>query len=115
VVGVAGVTAYAVSKRTQEIGVRMALGARKGNVLALVLKEGALLIAAGTAGGLVLAWMGIHVLSNLFFTVASSLGGSDPLLLLGAPLLLASLALLGCYLPARHSMRIDPVVTLRQE
>jgi putative ABC transport system permease protein len=111
---VAGVTAYSVAKRGHEIGIRMALGAQKRNVLALVMKEGAALAIAGTVGGLACAWAGIHALAGLFFAVAS-VRSSEPVLLIGAPLLLAGLALLACYLPARKSMKIDPVVALRQE
>ena len=113
-VGVAGVTAYSVAKRGHEIGIRMALGAQQRNVLALVMKEGAIVVAVGTMIGMAFAWAGTRALSSLFFTVGS-VKRSDPVLLAGAPLLLAGLALLACYLPARRSMRIDPVVTLRQE
>jgi len=113
-VGVAGVTAYSVAKRAHEIGIRMALGAQRSNVLLLVMKEGAVLVIAGTIGGLALAWAGMRALSGMFFSVAS-VQRSDPVLLVGAPVLLAGLALLACYLPARRSMRIDPVVALRQE
>jgi predicted permease len=113
-VGLAGVTAYAVSQRGREIGIRVALGAQRGDVLRLVIKEGAVLVIIGTVVGLAAAWAGIRVLSGLFFTVAS-VQSADPLVLVGAPLLLAALALLACYLPARKSMRIDPAVTLRQE
>lgn len=113
-VGLAGVTAYAVSQRGREIGIRVALGAQAGDVLALVIKEGVALVTVGTVVGLAAAWAGIRALSALFFTVAS-VQGSDPLLLVGAPLLLALLALTACYLPARRSMRIDPAVALRQE
>jgi predicted permease len=113
-VGVAGVTAYSVSRRAREIGIRMALGAQKRNVLALVMREGASLVVCGTTLGLAVAWAGIRALSNMFFTVAS-VRSYDPALLGGAPLLLGGLALLACYLPARRSTRIDPVVTLRQE
>ena len=113
-VGIAGVTAYSVAKRGHEIGIRMALGAQKGNVLRLVMKEGAGLVISGTVIGLVMAWAGMRVLSAAFFT-AASVKPSDPRLLIGAPLLLMALALLACYLPARRSTRIDPVVTLRQE
>lgn len=113
-VGLAGVTAYAVSQRGREIGIRVALGAQRSDVLALVIKEGVVLVIIGTVVGLAAAWAGIRVLSGLFFTVAS-VQSSDPLLLVGAPLLLATLALLACYLPARKSMRIDPAVALRQE
>jgi predicted permease len=113
-VGLAGVTAHSVAKRRQEIGIRMALGAQKRDVLGLVMKEGATLVTVGTLAGLALALAGIRALSGLFFTVAS-VQGYDPVLLIGAPLLLAALALLACYIPARRSMRIDPGVTLRME
>jgi ABC-type antimicrobial peptide transport system permease subunit len=78
------------------------------------MKEGAILVLVGTVAGLALAWAGIRAVSAMFFTVAS-VRSSDPVLLVGAPLLLAGLALLACYLPARRSARIDPVVALRQE
>ena len=113
-VGLAGVTAYAVSQRGREIGIRVALGAQKSDVLSLVMKEGVVLVTVGTVVGSAAAWAGIRVLSGLFFTVAS-VQSSDPLLLVGAPLLLAVLALVACYLPARKSLRIDPAVALRQE
>jgi predicted permease len=113
-VGLAGVTAYSVAKRGHEIGIRMALGAQKRDVLALVMKEGAALVLVGTVAGLACAWAGIRAVSAAFFTVAS-VRSSDPVLLVGAPLLLAGLALVACYLPARRSTRIDPAVALRQE
>jgi predicted permease len=113
-VGIAGVTAYTVSRRGREIGIRVALGAQRSDVLGLVMKEGIALVTVGTIVGLGAAWAGIRVLSGLFFTVAS-VQGSDPLLLAGAPLLLAVLALTACYVPARKSMRIDPAAALRQE
>ena len=113
-VGVGGVTAYSVTQRGREIGIRMALGAQKSNVLGLVLREGAALIGVGTIFGLAAAWAGIRALSGMFFTVAS-VQRADPVLLAGAPLLLVSVALIACYLPARRSVKIDPAVTLRQE
>ena len=113
-VGLAGVTAYSAAQRGHEIGIRMALGAQKRDVLGLVMKEGAALVTIGTITGLILAWAGIHALSGLFFTVAS-VQSSDPVLLVGAPLLLAGVALAACYLPARRAMGIDPVVALREE
>ena len=113
-VGLAGVTAHSVAKRGHEIGIRLALGAQRRDVLALVMKEGAALVTVGTAIGLVLAWAGIRAVSGMFFSVASVRSG-DPLLLVGAPSLLAALALLACYVPARGSTRIDPAVTLRME
>ena len=113
-IGLAGVTAYAVSQRGREIGIRIALGAQRNDILSLVMKEGVVLVTVGTVVGLTAAWAGIRVMSGLFFTVAS-VQSSDPLLLVGAPLLLAVLALVACYLPARKSVRIDPAVALRQE
>jgi ABC-type antimicrobial peptide transport system permease subunit len=116
-VGLAGVTAYSVSQRRQEIGIRVALGARSADVLGLVMKEGAVLIAVGTILGLLAARAGIRVMSASLSQIARTAGTStsDPTLLIGAPLLLAALALVACYVPARKSMRIDPVVALRQE
>ena len=113
-VGVAGVTAYSVAQRGHEIGIRLALGAQKRDVLGLVMKEGATLVTAGALIGLALAWAAMRALAGTFFSV-TSVRGDDPVLLVGAPLLLSGLALLACYVPARRSMRIDPVVALRQE
>jgi putative ABC transport system permease protein len=113
-VGLAGVTAYSVTQRRHEIGIRMALGAQNSDVLGLVMKEGVVLITAGTLIGMAFTWAGVRLMSSFFFSVAS-VQTFDPALLIGAPLLLASLALLACYLPARGSVRIDPAIALRQE
>lgn len=113
-VGLAGVTAYAVTQRRREIGIRIALGAQKGDVLGLVMKEGATLVTLGTIVGLAFAWAGIRLMAGIFFSVAS-VQSSDPMLLVGAPLLLAGVALVACYMPARKSMKIDPAVALRAE
>jgi putative ABC transport system permease protein len=78
------------------------------------MKEGAVLVTLGTLVGLAFAWAGMQALWGMFFSVAS-VAVNDPTLLVGAPLLLAGLALLACYVPARRSTRIDPVVALRQE
>jgi predicted permease len=116
-VGLAGVTAYAVARRTREIGIRIALGAKRGSVLSLVMKEGLILIIAGTAVGMCGAWAGARMLASMNSSVGTvtSTSTSDPTVLVGAPLLLALLAFLACFLPARRSTRIDPVVALRQE
>jgi putative ABC transport system permease protein len=116
-VGLAGMTAYSVAQRTREIGIRVALGARRSSVLGLVMKEGALLVAVGTAVGMAAAWMGSRALAFMNSSVGKVTSGSasDPLVLFGAPVMLACLALLACYLPALQSMRIDPVVALREE
>lgn len=113
-VGLAGVTAYSVAQRAHEIGVRMALGARSADVLRLVMNEGVMMVAIGSALGLTAAWAGLRMLAGLFSSVAST-SASNPVLLVGAPFLLASLALASCYLPARRSTCIDPAVALRQE
>jgi predicted permease len=113
-VGLAGVTAYTVTQRRHEIGIRMALGAQRSDVLGLVMKEGAALIIAGTLIGMAFTWAGVRLMSGFFFSVAS-VTTFDPVLLVGAPLLLACLALVACYVPARRSMRVDPAIALRQE
>jgi predicted permease len=113
-VGLAGVTAYSVAQRGHEIGIRLALGAQKRDVLGLVMKEGAVLVTVGALIGLAFAWAGMRALAGMFFSVAS-VQHEDPVLLVGAPLLLAGLALLACFVPARRSTRIDPAVALRQE
>jgi predicted permease len=115
-IGLAGVTAYAVAQRRKEIGIRMALGARRGQVLLLVLREGAALVCAGTVLGFLGAFGMARMLSALMnvFVTALNVGASNFRLLVGAPLLLASLALLACYIPARKAASIDPLNTLRE-
>jgi putative ABC transport system permease protein len=116
-IGLAGVTSYAVVRRRKEIGIRVALGARKAQVLRLVLGEGALLVAVGT----VLGFMGAVALAKMLSSLTSIFADSfnvatnDPRLLAGAPLLLAGLAMLACYIPARRSAKIDPSQALREE
>ena len=116
-VGLAGITAYAVARRTREIGIRMALGASSGQTLRLVMREGAVLVLAGTGLGMAGAFAVSRALASLTADLARVFGASagDPLLLAGAPLLLGSLAVLACYLPARKATRIDPLMALRQE
>lgn len=115
-IGLAGITAYAVAQRRKEIGIRMALGARKAQILRLVLREGVALVSAGTALGFLGAYALAKLLSALtsVFVESMRIGTSDPRLLIGAPLLLAALALLACYLPARRAMKIDPLKALRE-
>jgi ABC-type antimicrobial peptide transport system permease subunit len=116
-IGLAGVTAYAVAQRRREIGIRMALGARKGQVLRLVLREGTALITIGTVLGFLGAFAMSKILSALTseFGDAFKTGTNDPRLLVGAPLLLAALAMLACYVPARTAAKVDPMTALRQE
>jgi macrolide transport system ATP-binding/permease protein len=116
-VGLAGMTAYSVAQRRREIGIRMALGARKGDVVRTVMKDGALLIAAGTSIGLACAWAGSRMLSAINSSVqqVTTTRTSNPVVLFGAPLLLAFVALLACYLPARKSSRINPLQVLHED
>lgn len=116
-VGLAGVTGYAVARRHKEIGIRMALGARSSQVLALVLKEGTVMVAVGSVLGFAGAFAISRGLSSVTSQFASAFASSvgDPILLIGAPVLLASLAMLACYVPARRSTKIDPLQALREE
>jgi ABC-type antimicrobial peptide transport system permease subunit len=114
-VGLAGVTAYSVARRRQEIGIRMALGARPAQVLRLVMKEGAAIVIIGSVLGFLGAWAIARLLSSLSPEMAETLKTKQPLLMFGAPLLLASLAMLACYFPARRSTKVDPLQSLRQE
>jgi predicted permease len=115
-VGLAGVTAYSVAQRRKEIGIRMALGARPGQVLRLVMKEGATMVIAGSALGFLGAWGISQMLAAWSPDMAESLlRAKRPLLLIGAPALLAGLAMLACYFPARRSTAVDPLTSLRQE
>ena len=116
-IGLAGVTAYSVAQRSKEIAIRIALGATKLQVLRLVLREGAALVMCGTLfgflGAIALAKI-VSVLANTFVD-ALRIGMTDPRLLPGAPLLLAGVALLACYVPAHKAAKIDPLRALRQE
>jgi predicted permease len=116
-IGLAGVTGCAVAQRRKEIGIRMALGARKSQVLGLVLRESATLIAVGTVIGFLGAVALAKALSAITtaFSDAFTVGVGDPRLLIGAPLLLAVFALMASYIPARRAAKIDPIQAMRQE
>jgi len=116
-IGLAGVTAYAVARRRKEIGIRIALGASRGQVLRLVLREGAALVTVGTALGFLGAMAMVKVLSALtsIFVDSFQVSTDDPRLVIGAPFLLAALAMAACYIPARRSAGIDPLKALREE
>jgi predicted permease len=116
-IGLGGVTAYAVARRRKEIGIRMALGAGNRQVQRLVMREGAALVVAGSVlglGGGLLLWRTLSSFSEVLARTFSKSAG-DSLLFFGAPLVLASLAMLACYLPARRATRIDPMSALREE
>jgi hypothetical protein len=111
VVGVYGVKAYAVACRTREIGIRMALGAHRKDVFALIMRQGALQIAVATAIGLLLSIGAGRVLAQILYEVSPS----DPYALVVAITLLASAALLACFLPARRATQVNPITALRTE
>jgi len=116
-IGLGGMTAYTVAQRTREIAIRVALGATGRNVLALIMREGLLLIALGTSGGMIGAWGATRLLSAMNSAVGqvTTTSSSNPTVLFGAPFLLAGLALCACYLPARTSLAIEPATALRHE
>jgi macrolide transport system ATP-binding/permease protein len=116
-IGLAGVTAYAVAQRRKEIAIRTALGASRAQVVRLVLREGTTLVAVGTVLGFLGAIALARVVSSLasIFVDALRFGTNDPRLLVGAPLLLAAVTMLACYVPARRSAQIDPLQALREE
>ena len=107
--GVYGVVAYIVAERTPEIGIRMALGARRTRVLSMVLGQGLRLAVAGAAAGLTAALL----LARFAATLLPGLQWNDPLVVLAAPLVLIAVGALACYVPARRATRVDPLIALR--
>ncbi|MBA3256406.1 MAG: ABC transporter permease [Pyrinomonadaceae bacterium] len=110
-VGLYGIMAHAVVRRTNEIGIRMALGADRGHIIWMVLKESLLLVAVGVVIGVPAAWGAAHLISNQLF----GLNPSDPVTLLTAVILLSLVAALAGYLPARKASRVNPLAALRYE
>jgi putative ABC transport system permease protein len=110
-IGVYGVMSYSVTQRSQEIGIRMALGARSTDVLALVLKQGMTIAASGTALGMLLSIALGQAVSTLLFGIS----GRDPLTLAAVTLGLTLVTLVACYVPARRASRVDPLVALRKD
>jgi putative ABC transport system permease protein len=110
-VGIYGLIAHSATQRTQEIGIRMALGAQRGDVLRLVLGEGARLAAIGVGIGVAISFGAMRLISSLLFDVKAI----DPLTLLVVAVLLSVVALLASYIPARRATKVDPMVALRYE
>ena len=110
-VGIYGVMSYMVTQRTQEIGVRIALGAQRGDVMRLVLRNGMALLLVGLGIGLAGAFALSRFLQSLLFEVKST----DIMTFASVPFLLAAVAFLACYLPARRATLVDPVIALRND
>jgi len=110
-IGVYGVVAYSVAQRTRELGIRMALGAQRKDVLRLILVKGLLLVAWGSAIGLVACYWLVRLISNQLYGVSPY----DPATMVSVALLLAIVALLASYIPARRATKVDPMVALRYE
>jgi putative ABC transport system permease protein len=110
-IGIYGVLAYLVTQRTREIGIRIAVGARRSDVLRLVMREGMSPIAVGACLGVGGSLVAARAVRSLLFGVTPL----DPVSLAAAPALLAIVALTACYFPARRAARVDPLVALREE
>ncbi|HEX6650249.1 MAG TPA: ABC transporter permease [Pyrinomonadaceae bacterium] len=110
-IGLYGVMAFAVSRRTRELGIRVALGARPGDVFTLVLRQGMTLVVAGLGIGLVAAWMVTRLLGSFLYGVSTR----DAFTFVAIPVLLTFVALLACYLPARRATKVEPLIALRYE
>ena len=111
ILGVYGVMSYSVVQRTHEIGIRMALGAERVDVLRLILKEGLLLAGIGVVAGLASALVLTRLMRNLLFGISPT----DPVTFVGVAMLLVAVGVAGCLVPAQRAMRVDPLVALRHQ
>jgi predicted permease len=110
-IGIYGVMAYTFSQRTNEIGIRMAMGAQRGDILKIAVSEGAMVIVFGVAGG----WAGSFVLTRFLQTLLFNVKPTDPITFAAISGLLATVALAACFVPARRATQVDPLVALRHE
>jgi ABC-type antimicrobial peptide transport system permease subunit len=114
-VGICGMLSYTVVRRTGEIGIRMALGAHRGDILSMVLRETLLLVSIGTAIGVPLAWAVARLASNQISGLLFGLKATDHVTILMSTLVMAGVALFAGFLPALKASRVDPTVALRYE
>jgi len=110
-IGIYGVISYMVTERTQEIGIRLALGAQRQNILAIVLGQGLRLVLAGATAGLI----GALIIAELMATLLYGVRPTDPITFVAVAALFVAVALFACYVPARRAMKVDPIVALRYE
>ncbi|MGC2527565.1 MAG: ABC transporter permease [Candidatus Acidiferrum sp.] len=111
VIGIYGIVSFGMGQRTQEMGIRMALGAARADILKLAIGQGLALVSLGLVAGVLSAWAVTRAMSHLLIGVSSS----DPVTYVGTALVLLSVALLACWIPARRASRVDPMVALRYE
>jgi putative ABC transport system permease protein len=110
-VGLYGLVSFSVGQRTNEIGIRMALGARAGAVLAMIMRQGMMVAAAGVAGGLAASIALTRYLTTMLFGVSAA----DPATYAGLAAVMAIVSALACYVPARRAARVDPLAAIRAE
>ena len=109
--GIYGIVGYMVTQRTREIGIRMALGARKRDAFKLIILQGMKLVLLGVVLGVAVAFAVTRVAGTLLYGVSAT----DPLTFIGIPLLLVAVALIACLLPTRRATKVDPMIVLRYE